>query len=68
MNQLLIIVYLLLILYSLYNYINKKSNIRIISPLILITLILLTLNKVNNPLIQTERISLNQVRELVANS
>ncbi len=68
MNQLLILVCLLLILYSLYSYINKKSNIRIISPLILLTLILLTINKLNQPLIQSERISLNQVRELVANS
>lgn len=69
MNILLIILCLFLAFYSLYCYTYKKSNLRVITPL-MIVVILLTVNALRNKplLIQSEKISLNQVKELVANS
>lgn len=67
-NLIKIILCLLLALYSVYSYINKKSNLRIVSPLILILLIILSNFGVEEIKIQSEKISLNQVKQMVANS
>jgi hypothetical protein len=67
-NLIKIILCLLLALYSVYSYINKKSNLRIVSPLILILLIILSNFGTEEIKIQSEKISLNQVKQLVANS
>lgn len=70
MDQLLIKLLLsfLLTLYSLYSYLNKKSNLRIVSPLLLI-LVVISVNFSQTELkIQSEKISLNQVKEMISNS
>jgi hypothetical protein len=58
-NLIKIILCLLLALYSVYSYINKKSNLRIVSPLILILLIILSNFGTEEIKIQSEKISLN---------
>lgn len=69
MEYLKIIFVFVLALYSLYSYINEKSKTRIVSPLILIFFILLINFKGDKVIkITSEKISLNQVKELVANS
>lgn len=70
MNQILIkfVLSFVLALYSVYSYTNKKSKWRIITPLILILLIIPLNFDINEIKIESEKISLNQVKQMIANS